>query len=247
MFKDYFSKQSKDYSIYRPRYPESMFEYLANLVSEKKIAWDCGTGNGQSALGLTPYFEKIIATDASESQIKNAIQHHKITYYVSPAEKTNIESNSINLVTVAQALHWFDINHFYQEVKRVIRPQGIIAVWVYDLLEISPEIDSIVKDFNINIVGPYWPPERKLVDEKYQTIPFPFDELKTPQFYIYQEWNLENLLGYFNTWSSTQRFIEANGYNPVNKIVQRLSDLWKPGDSKKKIRWPLYVRVGVVK
>ncbi len=243
-FKDHFSTQAADYAKYRPHYPAALFAYLASIAPARKIAWDCGTGSGQAALGLAPHFELVIATDPSEKQIRNATPHEKIKYVVAPAEQTDIAPQSVDLITVAQALHWFDHEKFYTEVRHVAQPRGIIAVSMYNLLYSDPEITAIVNEFYFDIVGSYWPPERKHIESEYRTIPFPFAEIKPPSFNLETQWNLGELLGYLNTWSATQRFISQNGFNPLEKITDRLAGLWGDPESRKRIEWPLHLRVG---
>ncbi len=243
-FKDNFSKQAIKYAKYRPHYPAALFEYLASIVLERKKAWDCGTGNGQAALGLTFHFDQIIATDLSEKQIANAIIHEKITYCVTAAEQTQIEPHSIDLITVAQAIHWFDFDKFYREVKRVLKSGGILAVWCYSLLQIVPRIDSVIKEYYTNILGQYWPRERQLVDDKYGSIPFPFEEVNTPHFNMEAVWDLKDLLNYLDTWSATQRFIKQHGFNPGERIIENLARAWGSRESKKIIKWPIHLRVG---
>lgn len=177
-FKDHFSKQAHQYAAYRPRYPTELYQVLASLSEERKRAWDCATGNGQAAHALVEFFDQVIATDGSENQIANAAAHKNIRFEVSPAEKTRIKAASINLVTVAQALHWFDLEAFYAEVNRVLKPGGILAVWSYSLLYSDTKIDEILHDFYHNKIGRYWPPERSIVEAGYQGIYFPFEEIK---------------------------------------------------------------------
>jgi len=245
-FKDHFSIQAADYAKYRPYYPEKLFEHLASLAPAKKVAWDCGTGNGQAALGLAPHFDLVIATDPSEKQIRNATPHEKIKYVVAPAEQTDILPQTVDLITVAQALHWFDFDRFYAEVRRVAQPRGIIAAWFYNLLHTEPTVTKIINEYYFDIVGPYWPPERKLIDEEYRTIPFPFVEIKTPSFNLEAFWNLNELVGYLNTWSATQRYITQHGDNPLEKIYDRLTGTWGNPETQKRIEWPLLLRVGKV-
>jgi SAM-dependent methyltransferase len=244
-FKDYFSTRSTDYAKYRPRYPASLFEYLSSLTMQHELAWDCATGNGQAALGLAPFFAHVIGTDASQSQLSSALQHEKITYRVATAEQTDIEGESVDLVTVAQALHWFDLDAFYREAKRVLKPKGVLAVWAYNLLEISPPVDALVNEFYGETVGPYWPPERVLIEEGYQSIPFPFRELNPPRVQMESSWNLFDLAGYLRTWSATKRFIEARGFDPVIDLANNLLSIWGQPEEEKQVRWPLHFRVGV--
>lgn len=243
-FKDYFSKQASEYTRYRPHYPGPLFQYLAELTIEHQLAWDCATGSGQAALGLTPYFDEIIATDASEKQITNAILHSKITYLVSPAEQTEIDSNAVDLIVVAQALHWFDLDKFYGEVKRVLKAGGVIAAWSYGLLRISPPVDELIDKFYVDVVGPFWPPERKLVDDGYRSIPFPFQEFTSPAFSMEANWSLDHLLGYIGTWSSIQKFKEQNKANPLKGFARDLKQVWGRLEDEKRVRWPINMRVG---
>ncbi|HEV7904386.1 MAG TPA: class I SAM-dependent methyltransferase [Pyrinomonadaceae bacterium] len=245
-FKDHFSSHSPDYAKYRPRYPAALFEYLASMTPEHERAWDCATGNGQAALSLAPFFAQVIATDASQSQLDSAPPHEKISYRVAAAEQTDIEAASVNLVTVAQALHWFDLEAFYREVKRVLKPAGVLAVWAYNLLEIEPSIDAKVNEFYGLTVGPYWPPERRLIEDGYRSIVFPFEELKPPPVRMEASWRLSDLVGYLQTWSATKRFIAARGFDPVPALANELLPVWGATNEEKRVYWPLSLRVGVV-
>src|SRR5260370_34435115 len=169
-FKDYFSIQSDDYAKYRPHYPPELFAYLASICAKRELAWDCATGNGQAAIGLTSYFDRVTATDPSTAQIENATRHPKVDYQVAACDRTTIGASTVDLVTVAQALHWFDLPAFYSEVKRVLKPKGMLAVWCYDMVEVTPAIDLLVGEYYHDIVGPYWKPERRLVEEGYRSV-----------------------------------------------------------------------------
>ena len=245
-FKDYFSKQSRGYAIYRPTYPSSLFDYLNAIVTEHQIAWDCGTGTGQVALELTRYFNKIHASDASENQIENAVLHPKIQYFVSVAESTYLNSNSVDLITVAQAAHWFDLDAFYAEVKRVLKPQGILAMWCYGFFQIPEEevkLKSALQEFH-ETINPYWPPERKLINDQYQTIPFPFTEIKSPEMSIQKEWNIHQIVGYLETWSSTQRCINEQGQDVIAKKLTAIVNSVSSSEKLILIDWPIYLRIG---
>lgn len=244
-FKDYFSTQSNAYAKYRPSYPYGLFEYLSSVAPQHEFAWDCATGNGQAALGLTSFFEQVIATDASAAQLESANSHEKITYRVATAEHTDIEDASVDLVTVAQALHWFNLEAFYAEVKRVLKPSGVLAVWAYNLLEIEPTIDAKVNEFYGETVGAYWPPERQLIEDGYKSIAFPFRELNPPPVCMEARWSLDDLAGYLRTWSATKRFIEARAFDPVTNLTNDLLPIWGEPQEEKTVRWPLSLRVGV--
>ena len=243
-FKDHFSKQSNAYQKYRPSYPKDLFQYLSSLTKNHDLAWDCGTGNGQAALGLTNYFEKVYATDPSEQQISNAKQNPNIIYKVETAENSSLKNNSIDLITVAQALHWFDFEKFYTEVKRVLKPEGIIAVWTYGLPQISTEIDNLILHFHDTIVGEFWQKENKFVSEEYKTIPFPFKELDTPSFQFQRKITRADLLGLFRSWSATQRYKDQNGTEPLSEIEKELQNLWTDSQEPKNATWNIYLRVG---
>jgi len=243
-FKDHFSGHAGLYSRYRPDYPSTLFRFLSGQVKQHDLAWDCATGNGQAAFGLSPYFDCVIATDASAAQLDNAIRADNITYRVAPSEQSGIADASIDLVTVAQALHWFDLGAFYAEVKRVLKPGGILAAWSYNLPECSPEIDAQIKRLYTEIVGPYWPPERAHIETSYRNLPFPFDEQLAPKLAMQSKWNLEQLLGYLHTWSAVQRYMNERGSDPVSLIERELTEAWGDPEKKHLLRWPLKLRWG---
>lgn len=245
----HFGEKSNNYNRFRPNYPDPLFEYLVNLVQEREVAWDVGTGNGQAALKLAQYFKKVFATDLNQAQLDVAIKSENILYRAWPAEKTEIPNGSVNLVTVAQALHWFSIEAFYQEVNRVCKADGIIAIWAYSLAKISPTLDKLVTKLYSEILGDrYWPKERKYIDEKYQSIPFPFREIEPcpPNFIIEKKYDFEQFLGYLNTWSAVKEFQKQNHKNPIDLILKELRESWGNPEEQILIQWPLHLRVGRV-
>jgi SAM-dependent methyltransferase len=255
-FKDLFSSKSKEYASSRPKYPKPLFEFLVGLVPRRNLAWDCASGNGQAAVCLSEYFEQVIASDASKEQIASAQHRNNIRYEVFTAERTNLADSSVDLITVAQALHWFDLDGFYKEARRVLRKDdnrigrgssgGIIAAWAYGLHSVSTEIDTIVHLLYEDIVGPYWPKERKIVENRYEDIPFPFQEIDTPAFRIELDWNLSELIGYLYTWSSVQKYIEKNNADPIKQIYDDLAAAWGENQiwRRRRVVWPIYMRVG---
>lgn len=245
-FKDHFSDHAADYARYRPEYPPALFEYLAQAAGRHELAWDCGTGSGQAALGLAEHFDRVMATDPSPQQIQNAARHGKIEYFVAPAEQTDIPSHSVDLITVAQALHWFRFEAFYDEARRVLRPDGTIAVWCYGLSRVNPAVDQVTHHYYTNIVGPCWPLERRYIDEKYRTIPFSFVEMPAPEFHMKAEWDLDEFMGYLGTWSATQKFQRDNEQNPLDMIRRALTGAWGRADARLTVRWPIYLRIGRV-
>ena len=197
-FKDHFSKQAADYAKFRPRYPRELFEYLGSVAPSRALAWDCATGNGQAAVELAKVFDRVIATDASEKQIANAGLHERVEYRMASAEESGLESGTIDLIMVAQALHWFDLGSFYAEVRRVLKNNGVFAASAYNLLHVEPAIDEVVNRYYYEVVGPFWPPERKLV-EQFADLPFPFHKVDAPKFEMTAQWDLDHLLGYLQT------------------------------------------------
>ncbi|MEJ7644609.1 MAG: class I SAM-dependent methyltransferase [Chryseolinea sp.] len=243
--KDLFSKQAAAYAAFRPSYPQKMFDFLLDQFEGRRSAWDCATGNGQVATVLARYFEIVHATDISRKQLDEAPNISNVVYSLSPAEKTTFADDSFDLITVGQALHWFDQPEFFREVNRVGKKGGILAVWGYSFLQVHSTIDSVILDFYNNTVGKYWDKARKLVEDEYRSIEFPFQEIVTPTFYINVEWNLTHLAGYLSSWSATQRFIEVEGIDPVPSIMHELSKFWKE-DERKNISFPLFFRLGKI-
>src|SRR5262249_45689180 len=221
-----------------------MFEYLGTIAPARKLAWDCATGNGQAAVELANVFDRVIATDASEGQIANAEPRERVEYRVAPAEESGLETAKFDIVMVAQALHWLNHNQFYPEVGRVLKEDGVFAASAYNHLRTDKQIKEIIKRYYYEIVGPYWTPERALI-EKFSEIPFPFPERKTQEFEIAAEWNLEHLTGYLWSWSSTQRFVAATNRNPLDEIASDLEKAWGDPQKRRRIVWPLILRVGV--
>jgi ubiquinone/menaquinone biosynthesis C-methylase UbiE len=243
--KDNFSTLSDIYVKYRPTYPQELFDFILNYVKNKQAAWDCGTGNGQAAKELARYFEKVFATDISQKQIDKAYQASNIFYSVQPAEQTNFPDDTFDLITISQALHWFQFDKFYAEVKRVAKPGAWIAAWTYTLPGISPAIDELINHHHYNRLGKYWDNERKYVDDNYTTLSFPFSEIQTPVFTIQLEWTLKELEGYLNSWSGLQKFIAANQFNPVDELIKQIQPYWEK--EKMKIVFPVYLRMGQIK
>lgn len=244
-FKDNFSKQAEVYVKFRPSYPSELFGFLKGLTVEHELAWDCGTGNGQSAIQLAQFFDRIYATDPSQEQIKNAIPDVRIEYKVENAEyPSSIYDKSVDLITVAQAVHWFDFGAFNSQVRRVLKPGGVIAVWAYGIPTINDEIDIIVKNFHDNIVGEFWVPENKLIDKEYSTIPFPYEEIEAPEFFIRKQVTFSEALGHFRSWSATQKYIDKYAENPINSLSQKLEVYWGESQIQKEMVWKLILKVG---
>jgi SAM-dependent methyltransferase len=243
-FKDHFSRQAHEYTRYRPRYPRALFESLAALAFQRSCAWDCGTGNGQAAVALADDFSQVVATDPSARQIAHAEPHPRVRYLVAAAEHCPLEDHSVDLITVAQALHWFELEAFYAEVRRVGRPGGAVAAWCYGLAAISPAVDRVVWRLYHDIVGAYWPPERRMIETRYASVPFPFDPLPVSEFVMSARWNLDDLVGYLGTWSSVQKYLETNAADPLELVRAELAAAWGPAGEVREVTWRLFVRAG---
>jgi SAM-dependent methyltransferase len=240
--KDNFSTGSEQYACYRPSYPAALFDYLLSLVPRRERAWDCGTGNGQVAIVLAESFGRVDATDISAAQLQNAVRHARIDYTLQPAEKTAFPDGAFDLITVAQAIHWYDFDAFYREVNRVIGPGGVLAVIGYHLPRFSADVNRTMDSFYREVVGPYWDRERRYIDEEYRTIPFPFADIAVPAFGIEVEWRFEHLIGYIGTWSAVKHYQKANGVDPVAGLIDALKKSWGD-DPAKKGRFPILLRV----
>jgi SAM-dependent methyltransferase len=242
-FKDYFSGVSTSYRDFRPHYPEELFEHLVDIAPSHSIAWDCATGSGQAARLLAQHFDRVIATDASASQVDNAGAVQGVTYRVEPAESTSLESQSIDVVTVAQALHWFDLPAFEKEVRRVCKPGAVLAVWSYAVLQSKPSVDGVIEKLYNGLLGEYWTNERRIVERGYKDVIFPFELLESPSFAMRTQWSLDHMLGYLSTWSAAKRYEDRNGEDPVALIADELNHAWGNPESRLEVSWPLTVKL----
>jgi SAM-dependent methyltransferase len=244
-YADHFSRLAPAYASCRPGYPDELFSYLAGLLDRHELAWDCAAGSGQATIPLARTFRRVLATDASVAMLDQAPRHPNIEYRVATAEKSGLSPGTADLVVVAQALHWLDLHRFYPEAARVLVPGGILAVWTYGTQYLDdPGIDRLLQGFYTDVVGPYWPGERRHVESGYRTLPFPFPELEPQSFAMEERWSLPQLLGYLRTWSATQRFRESQGRDPVDQLSREIEGFWGAPTSLRKIRWPLSLRVG---
>ena len=241
---DHFSGHAADYARARPSYPAELFAWLAQQCPTRDRVWDCGTGNGQAARALADHFRHVHATDLSAEQLAQAPLHPRIDYRAAPAEASGLADHGCDLVTVAQALHWFCNERFYAEVRRVLKPGGLFAAWTYTLLQGEPQLNAVVQDFHANVVGAWWPAERRWVDLGYRDMPFPCADIVAPRFEIRLEWTLADLLAYLRTWSATQRCIRETGQDPCLALAARLGEFWPTPETRKTIIWPIALRCG---
>ena len=247
-FKDHFSGHADLYREARPTYPDTLFDWLAAQAPDRALAWDCGCGNGQASVALARHFDRVVATDPSASQIADAEPRPNIDYRVEPAERSSLADASASLVTVAQALHWFDFAAFYAEVRRVLKPGGVFAAWAYAACGTGEAaIDGVIEHlYGDALTGPHWPPERAYVDAGYRTIPFPFAAIDAPEFPMIMRWNVDQLLAYLRSWSATQRYIKANGKDPVGMVEPDLREAWGDPPRVREVRWQFHLLAGRV-
>jgi SAM-dependent methyltransferase len=239
--KDLFSTQSSEYARFRPTYPPALFAWLAGLAPTRSTAVDVGTGSGQAAVELADLFDRVIAIDPSEAQLAHATPHARVEYRCAPAEATGLPDAVSDLLVVAQALHWFEHERFFGEVRRVVSPGGVFAAWCYDLARITPEVDTIVHALGQVRLGPYWEPERRLVETGYRTLAVPFVEIAPPSFRMHLDWTFDHLVGYLRTWSPRQRYMKQHGTDPLDAILYDLRAAWGDAPSRQ-VWWPLAVR-----
>lgn len=243
-FKDHFSARSSDYATFRPTYPPALVDYLASLTRTHDLALDCGCGNGQLSCLIAEHYARVVATDASAQQIDKAERHPRVEYRVARAEATGLDAGSVDLLTVAQAAHWFDLDAFYAEVRRVLRPGGAIVLITYGVTETDRDIKQVVAHFYREVVGPFWPPERHHVESGYRSLPFPFREETAPPLAIERQWSADDLIGYVGTWSASISAEAALGRAPFEKFAQDLRAAWGDPNLRRLIRWPLSLRIG---
>jgi SAM-dependent methyltransferase len=241
-FKDLFAEKAGDYARFRPTYPDALLLHLASQVPARSLAVDVGTGNGQVALALADHFERVVGLDPSEGQLASARPHPRVEYRQARAEATGLAGSSADLLTAGQAFHWFEQEAFFGEVRRVVRPGGALAVWCYPLMAITPEVDRLVFELYHDYLGPYWEPERRLVEDGYAKVSFPFEEIAAPPFEMQLGWSFEHLIGYISTWSPLKRYRRERGRDPVALMEPSLRGAW--GDTAERpVTWPLSLRV----
>lgn len=245
-FRDHFSEQAAAYARHRPGYPPELFAYLADQAPARQLAWDSGTGSGQAARQLAAYFQQVVATDASAEQIENAFPHERVEYRVERAEATSINAHSVDLITAAVAAHWFDFDAYYEEVRRVAKPQAVIALWTYQFAEVTPAVDALMKRYYYEVLAGYWPERIQYVEGKYQTLPFPFAELEAPRLKLQASWDLAALAGFLDSWSAARRFQKEKHRHPLDEIWPELQAAWGEPARTRQVTWPLYLRVGRV-
>jgi SAM-dependent methyltransferase len=245
-FKDHFSEISAAYAAHRPSYPAALVDFLARLAPARRLAWDAGCGSGQLSVLLAGAFERVVATDASPEQIGRAASHGRVEYRCARAEASGLPERVADLATAAQAAHWFDLPSYYAEVRRVVRPGGIVALISYGVVTVGADLDAVIQPFYRSVLASYWPPERRHVDDGYRSLSFPFEEIDAPALEIRLDWRLPDLVGYVGTWSAMWALEQAEGPGPFVTFRRALEAAWGRGPAVRTVRWPLVLRVGRV-
>lgn len=243
-FHSFFNDKSDVYRAARPTYPEELLKFVAELAKSRDAAWDVATGNGQAAIGLAKHFAVVHATDVSENQIAHAIPHEKVVYAVKDAENPTFADASLDLVTVAQALHWFDYPKFWPSLKRVLKPGGAFAAWGYDWFKVSPEIDQLIEQHVLSKISTFWAPQNRILWEGYRAVEFPFERISTPQFELRMEWSLEHLFAYLHSWSATRRCMEREGDQFFLAAFNATQAAWGDPQQKRTVVMPLHLLAG---
>lgn len=245
-FEDHFSTHAAAYAQFRPHYPEALYTFLFEQCDRRHLAWDCATGSGQAAIALASRFESVVASDASLRQLVRAEAPDPVFFLQSLAEQAPLPDAGVDLIAVAEAVHWFALDDFYREARRILRPGGLLAVWGYEVVEVSPAVDACVQVFNREVLRDDWPERIHFLYEHYETLPFPFHELTTPAFVMEVEWDLPALLGFISTWSAIGPFTETHGWAPVEDFVRQLTTAWGDPNRRRTCRWPLFMKLGRV-
>jgi SAM-dependent methyltransferase len=239
-----FGQYAADYAKSRPQYPAALWRWVAGLCDAHEHAWDAGCGNGQASIALAQYFDRVTASDISAEQIASALAHPKVSYFASRTEELNFPRASLDLICVAQALHWFDLNKFWLQAQHALKSQGVFLAVAYGLFEVDAEIDAVSKQYFYDIVQPYQAAGNAMVANGYADINFPFDMLTAPSFAIECAWTLEQLLNYAATWSAVARMRKETGVDPMLAYRAALERIWGGANTPRNVRMPMTVKAG---
>lgn len=261
-FADHFSEAAGEYARFRPAYPPELVDWLADRVLGREpavgpdpagppdiapgVAWDAGCGSGQLSVALARRFGRVLATDASREQLARAAPHARVEYRMAVAGDSGLPPSSADLATAAQAAHWFDLDPYYAEVRRVVRPGGVVALVSYGSASTGSGVDAVLRRFHDDLLAPHWPPERRHVEDGYRSLPFPFREVEAPAFRMEADWTFARYIGYLGTWSSVRRLARTEGREALPGLRAELEGAWGDPERRRTVVWPLALRVGHV-
>ncbi|HEX2834264.1 MAG TPA: class I SAM-dependent methyltransferase [Thermoanaerobaculia bacterium] len=250
-FEDHYSVLAESYARARPRYPDALFTWLASLLDRRELAWDVGTGSGQVASALTTIVDRVMASDASADQLSRASRVAGVEYRHETAHHVSLPDRAVDLITAGAAAHWFELDRFYREVQRVGREGAVIALFSYGPRDFADACTRLlgaplVHQLNEELLGPLWPEKIERVHDRYASLPFPFEELAAPEFFMTATWNVEELIAFLETWSAAQRYLERFGRRATGEIANELTNAWGDPSLRREIRFPLFVRAGRV-
>lgn len=240
----FFSDKSDIYASARPTYPAALFDFLRVQCEDLEKCWDCATGSGQAAVALADIFDYVEASDVSAEQIEHAVAHKRVNYSVQAAEKTDYADHSFDLITVAQALHWFDFQPFWLEVDRVLKPGGVFATWFYSWFKIDDEIDAVIESRLLGVIEPYWAAQNRLAWDNYRDMDFPLAEIPTPTIPLTFNWQLEQVLAYVGTWSATRRCLEKQGDDFFDEFISAMFAAWGSPMQTRQVKMDFFFKVG---
>lgn len=239
-----FNMDSNHYFKNRPRYPKELYQLIHKSSKDHQIAWDCACGNGQAAIDLVPYFSRIEATDINENQLKHSFQHEKISYSLQKSEKTNFPSRYFDAVCAAQCLHWFDLEEYFIEVKRVLKKQGLFACWGYSFFQIEDTLDAIIDSTLLKVIDPYWSENNRILHRRYADVRFPFKPIHGPEIRMTMNWDLNQFTSYLETWSAVKLYHERTSDSLIENVRQMLKKHWEEKE-KKDIKMDFFYYLGM--
>ncbi|MEL0637130.1 methyltransferase domain-containing protein [Marinomonas sp. TI.3.20] len=240
-------RSSGIYSRARPTYPAELYYWLSHQVKSSGVVWDAACGTGQASIDLAAYFDKVEASDISESQIAEATPHRKVHYQVFPSEKTNYPDHYFDAVCIGHALHWFDLDLFWQEVKRVLKPGGLLVCWGYNWLTVGEQEDLVISEHVLSHLSSYWPVQSRLLWNQYRDIQFPFEPIDVPKFDLYCNWSVSQTMDFIRSWTAAQLLIQDEGDDFLVQANTVLRSVWSDPLHKKQIHLPFFVRAGRMK
>lgn len=227
------ASHARIYSKFRPTYPKALLDiltgYLVRSGSDQDTVVDIGCGSGQSTFYLQDSFKHCIGVDISKAQVQEAQKkceemHCKnVEFRVGNGMDLPMETASANAVTIAQAWHWMaNLEKFYSECKRILKPHGCLAVYGYGNVHLKNELcNQLVRDFYKNTLTGCWHKERCHIDNEYAEVDLPFSNVERHDIEMPKTYTVEDFIGYVSTWSGYEKYCAIN---PNNTVLQDLQE-----------------------